>query len=63
MVLRLGWPTAAIVLLVAASPLLSAFAAPVAAYARAAAEQLHSPRSYYGAVLGSDAEIQRERRP
>ena len=63
MVLRLGWPTAAVVLLVAASPLLSAFAAPVAAYARAAAEQLHSPRSYYGAVLGGDAEIQRERRP
>ncbi|NJL09088.1 MAG: hypothetical protein HC900_13245, partial [Methylacidiphilales bacterium] len=59
---RLGLPALATLMLLAASPLLVAFAAPVADYARAAAEQLHSPETY-GAVLGADPAISRERRP
>jgi multicomponent K+:H+ antiporter subunit D len=61
--LRLASPTIAMIVLVTASPLLSALSAPVAAYVRAAAEQLHTPRSYAGAVLGRDGDILRERRP
>jgi multicomponent K+:H+ antiporter subunit D len=58
---------AALLLLVAASPLLSLAAAPVAAYARATADQLHAREPYIAAVLGSQGDIQpdiqRERRP
>jgi multicomponent K+:H+ antiporter subunit D len=39
-------------LLLLASPLLTAFAGPVAGYARAAAEQLHAPGAYVAGVLG-----------
>ena len=53
----------ALVLLSAAGPLLALFAAPVAAYARAAAEQLHARQPYIEAVLGARPEVQRETRP
>jgi len=60
-----GWRRAtAIVLLVAAGPLLALFARPVADYAARAAAQLHAPQAYIGAVLGKDAgSIWRQRRP
>lgn len=50
-------------LLVAASPLLTAAAAPVGAYAQAAAEQLHARQPYLTAVLGVQPDVQRRRRP
>jgi multicomponent K+:H+ antiporter subunit D len=53
----------AVVLLTAASPLLTLAAAPVAAYARATAEQLQARERYIGAVLGPRPHIDRERRP
>jgi multicomponent K+:H+ antiporter subunit D len=58
-----GRAAAALVLLVAASPLLTLMAAPVGAYAEAAALQLHDRRSYVEAVLGPRPDIRRERRP
>jgi multicomponent K+:H+ antiporter subunit D len=58
-------PAIALALLVAASPLLTIAAAPVAAYARAAAEQLFVRGSYIETVLMPSAKppIERERRP
>jgi multicomponent K+:H+ antiporter subunit D len=53
----------ALVLLVAASPLLAAAARPVAQYAEAAARQLHDREAYVAAVLGKPPVIERERRP
>lgn len=53
----------ALLLLVAASPLLATAAAPVAAYARATADQLHARQPYIEAVIGARPDIQRERRP
>jgi multicomponent K+:H+ antiporter subunit D len=60
-----GWQRAtAIVLLVAAGPLLALFARPVADYAARAAAQLHTPQAYIAAVLGPQAKsIWRQRRP
>lgn len=54
---------AALLLLVAASPILTLAAAPVAAYARATADQLHARTPYIEAVLGTQPDVQRERRP
>ncbi len=56
-------PVIALALLAAASPALTLAAAPVAAYARAAAAQLHDRAGYISAVLGAKPKIQRERRP
>jgi multicomponent K+:H+ antiporter subunit D len=56
-------PTAALLLLAAASPLLMFAAAPLSQYARATAEQLHARIPYVSAVLGDATTIQRERRP
>lgn len=53
----------ALVVLVAAGPVLTAAAAPVAAYGRAAAEQLVAREAYIAAVLGTAPQVQRERRP
>ncbi|MFN3590591.1 MAG: proton-conducting transporter membrane subunit, partial [Thermaurantiacus sp.] len=53
----------ALALAVAASPALTLAAAPVSAYARAAAEQLHDRTPYVGAVLPPGTEIVREWRP
>ncbi len=53
----------AVGLLAAASPLLVLFAAPVSAYATAAATQLHQRTPYLDAVLGDAPPTQRERRP
>ncbi len=53
----------ALMLMVAANPVLTLAAAPIADYARATAEQLSARDTYVGAVLGSAARIQRERRP
>lgn len=53
----------ALLVIVAASPLLTITAGPVSAYARAAAEQLHARQPYLAAVLGTRPEVQRERRP
>jgi multicomponent K+:H+ antiporter subunit D len=53
----------AVVLLTAASPLLTLAATPVAGYARAAAEQLHARMPYVSAVLGTQPSIERELRP
>jgi multicomponent K+:H+ antiporter subunit D len=53
----------AVVLLTAASPLFTLAAAPVAGYARSAAEQLHARMSYVSAVLGTQPSIEREVRP
>jgi len=59
-----GRRATAIVLLVAAGPLLALFARPVADYAARTAEQLHAPQAYIAAVLGPEAEsIRRQRRP
>lgn len=55
-------PAVALALLVAASPLLTLAAAPVAAWAQATAEQLHAREPYLHAVLG-DAPVMREARP
>jgi multicomponent K+:H+ antiporter subunit D len=60
---RFGWPAGAVLLLVAASPVLTAAAAEVAAYARATATQIHSPAAYFDAVLPDPGDISRERRP
>jgi multicomponent K+:H+ antiporter subunit D len=62
-VLRVGWPSVAIFVLLAASPVLSASADAVVGYARATAEELHAPHAYIEAVLGDRAAVQRERRP
>ncbi|KAA5598109.1 monovalent cation/H+ antiporter subunit D [Blastochloris sulfoviridis] len=59
---RLGLPALAMLTMLAASPLLVAFAAPVADYARATAEQLQSSAASE-AVLGADPATARERRP
>jgi hypothetical protein len=53
----------ALLLLAAAGPVLALAAAPVASYARAAAEQLHARQPYVEAVLGSRPAVQRETRP
>ncbi|MCX7376696.1 MAG: monovalent cation/H+ antiporter subunit D [Alphaproteobacteria bacterium] len=53
----------ALVLLSAAGPVLALAAAPVAGYARAAAEQLHARQPYIEAVLGARPAVQRETRP
>ena len=50
-------------LLVLAGPLLTVTAAPVSAWARAAAEQLHARQPYVAAVLGDVPDVERERRP
>jgi multicomponent K+:H+ antiporter subunit D len=56
--------SAALVLLVAAGPLLALFAQPLADYAARAAAQLHAPGAYIAAVLGPQAKsIERQRRP
>jgi multicomponent K+:H+ antiporter subunit D len=52
----------ALVVLVAASPLLTAAAAPVSGYMRLAADQLHARTPYLEAVLGANPQIDRERR-
>lgn len=55
---------AAVLLLVAAGPLLALFARPVADYAARAAAQLHAPGAYVDGVLGMDKHsIKREARP
>ena len=61
----LAWPrAAAVLLLVAAGPLLALFARPVADYAARAAVQLHAPGAYIDGVLGADRHaIVREARP
>jgi multicomponent K+:H+ antiporter subunit D len=56
-------PVLAVGVLVAASPLLTLAAAPVAAYGRAAAQQLQAGETYIAAVLGERPHIERERRP
>jgi len=53
----------ALLLLAAGSPVLTLAAAPVAAYARATADQLHARTPYLHAVLGAQPDVQRERRP
>jgi multicomponent K+:H+ antiporter subunit D len=53
----------ALTLLVVASPALTIAAAPVAGYAQAAAAQLHARTPYVSAVLGTQPDIARERRP
>ncbi len=53
----------ALLLLAAAGPVLALAAAPVASYARAAAEQLHARQPYVEAVLGARPAVQRETRP
>ena len=53
----------ALVLLSATGPVLALAAAPVAGYARAAAEQLHARQPYIEAVLGARPVVQRETRP
>ncbi|MBU1691939.1 MAG: Na+/H+ antiporter subunit D, partial [Gammaproteobacteria bacterium] len=61
----IAWqPTAAVLLLVAASPMLALFARPVSDYAARAAAQLHAPGAYVNAVLGMGKHaIVRETRP
>ncbi len=49
--------TAAILLLVAAGPLMALFARPVADYAARAAAQLHAPGTYIDGVLGRDKHV------
>jgi multicomponent K+:H+ antiporter subunit D len=59
-------PLLALWLLVAAGPLLVLLAQPASDYARAAAEQLHTPQTYRDAVMpagSSEAPAMRERRP
>jgi multicomponent K+:H+ antiporter subunit D len=56
-------PVFAVILLTAASPLLTLAANPVVAYTRAAAEQLQARQPYIAAVLGPRPHIERERRP
>jgi multicomponent K+:H+ antiporter subunit D len=56
-------PVLAVALLTVASPLLTLAAAPVAAYTRAAAEQLQAREPYIAAVLGPRPKVDRERRP
>ncbi len=53
----------ALLILAAAGPALALAAAPVAAYARATADQLIARTPYITAVLGARPDIQRERRP
>ena len=53
----------ALLLLAAAGPVLALAAAPVAGYARAAADQLHARQPYVEAVLGAQPAVQRETRP
>ena len=53
----------ALLLLAASGPVLALAAAPVAAYARAAAEQLHARQPYIEGVLGARPDVQRETRP
>jgi len=53
----------AVVVLVAASPMLTLATGSVAAYARGAAEQLVTRQGYIDAVLGVSPQIVRERRP
>jgi multicomponent K+:H+ antiporter subunit D len=61
---RIGRASAvALALAVVASPVLTFAAAPVSAYARAAAEQLHERSAYVGAVLPPGTEVVREWRP
>jgi multicomponent K+:H+ antiporter subunit D len=61
---RLGRaPAAALVLAVAASPALTVGAAPVAAYARETASQMHARTLYGHAVIPPGTAIQREWRP
>ena len=56
--------TAAVVLLIAAGPLLMVFARPVSDYATRAATQLHTPGAYVNGVLGANKQaIAREARP
>ncbi|BAN35812.1 NADH/ubiquinone/plastoquinone (complex I) [Sulfuricella denitrificans skB26] len=61
----IAWqPAAAVLLLVAAGPLLALFARPVSDYAARAAVQLHTPGAYVNAVLGTNRHtIIRETRP
>jgi multicomponent K+:H+ antiporter subunit D len=56
-------PLTALLLLAVTSPALAAAAAPVGGYVRAAAEQLHARQPYVTAVLGTQPDIRRERRP
>ena len=58
-----GLRTAALIMLVMASPALTIFAGPVSAYSRATAEQLVARKGYIDAVLGASPVIVRERRP
>jgi hypothetical protein len=53
----------ALALLTAGVIAVSAAAAPVAAYTRAAAEQLLARDAYVAAVIGDPAAIEREKRP
>lgn len=55
--------TAALALTTAGVLVVTAFAAPISAYARLTAEQLAATPSYVEAVLGPDPRIVRERRP
>jgi multicomponent K+:H+ antiporter subunit D len=54
---------AALLMLAAASPLLTIMAAPITRYAHAAAEQLHDQDAYVRAMLPGREPIERERRP
>lgn len=56
-------PVFPLLLLVAASPVLTLAAAPLAAYAQATAAQLHARDRYVAAVLGAPIKVERERRP
>ena len=56
----LSW---ALILMLAAVPVLTVAASPVSAYARATADQLLSRDAYVAAVIGDPSAIKRERRP
>jgi hypothetical protein len=53
----------AMILLTVGIVAVSAAAAPVASYARAAAEQILARDAYVSAVIGDPAAVQREKRP
>jgi multicomponent K+:H+ antiporter subunit D len=55
-ILRTGWQSVAILILILGIPFLTAAAAPVADYAQATAEQLHAGDAYGAAVLGSETQ-------
>lgn len=55
--------TTALVLLIAASPLFTVFARPIAGYTAATAAQMHARTPYIDAVIATDAAIARQARP